>query len=124
MDGTTPVACTAARSHRAAGGDEHEDTQSSFSRAGWHDAGRMARASARAPGTAPARNDGPGDRASGDGSRLRVRRRVARTLRNSGWHEPGVIPAGVFPNWPYNDRAPKVDRRSLARGHPRLSADG
>ena len=71
----------AAASHRAAGGDEHENTQPSFSRAGGSDAGRVARARARASRAAAARNDGPGHRASGGGGRLRVRRGDARALR-------------------------------------------
>src|SRR5205823_260702 len=99
MDGTEPLARAPAAGHRAAGGDEHENTQPSFSRAGGSDAGRVARARARASRAAAARNDGPGHRASGGGGRLRVRRSDARALRNRGRHEPTVVPAGVFQSW-------------------------
>jgi hypothetical protein len=55
MDGTEPPAQASAASDRAAGGDEHENTQPSFSRAGGGDAGRVACARARASRAAAAR---------------------------------------------------------------------
>jgi len=48
---------TRVASHRAAGGDQHENTLPSFSRPGWSKAGRAARARTRR--AAAARNDGP-----------------------------------------------------------------
>ena len=65
---------------------------------GGRDAGRAARPGAQAARAAAPRNDRPGHRASGDGRRLQVLRGDERTLPNTGWHEPSVVPAGVFPS--------------------------